>query len=206
MTRAESHHSMSIPKEDNPIALFHRWLEEAEACEGIHEPTAMVLSTVDADLMPDSRVVLLKQADEEGFVFFTNLGSTKAKDLETNRGAALCFYWMPLDKQIRVRGRVEPVSEEEADAYFAQRPKQSQIGAWASRQSAVYTEHFEFEQRIAKYGAKFAIGKVPRPEFWSGFRLRPQQIEFWLKQPFRLHDRRRYTRQLTAWKQERLYP
>lgn len=197
---------MAIPSEENPIDLFHTWLAEADASEAIHEPTAMVLSTVDADLMPDSRVVLLKQADDEGFVFYTNLRSTKARDLETNRGAALCFYWMPLDKQIRVRGRVDPVSEAEADAYFAQRPKQSQIGAWASRQSEPYTERLEFERRIAKYGAKYAIGKVPRPEFWSGYRLRPQQIEFWLKQPYRLHDRLRYNRRGDGWARERLYP
>lgn len=197
---------MTIPYEENPLVLFNAWLAEAEASEAIHEPTAMVLSTVDADLLPDSRVVLLKQADDDGFVFFTNLGSAKARALEVNRGAALCFYWMPLDKQVRVRGRVEPVSEEEADQYFAQRPRQSQIGAWASRQSEPYTESLEFERRIAKYGAKYAIGTVPRPPFWSGFRLRPQHIEFWLKQPYRLHDRRRYLRRGDGWSQERLYP
>ncbi len=197
---------MSIPNEDDPITLFNSWLADAEACEAVSEPSAMILSTVDADLLPDSRVVLLKQADENGFVFFTNLGSTKAKELDVNRGAALCFYWMPLDKQIRVRGRVEPVSEAEADDYFSQRPKQSQIGAWASRQSEPYTEHLEFERRIAKYGAKYAIGTVPRPKFWSGFRLRPLQIEFWLKQPYRLHDRLRYNQRGSGWTQERLYP
>ena len=197
---------MSITSQDNPIDLFKTWLSEAEASDAIHEPTAMILSTVDADLMPDSRVVLLKQVDDEGFVFFTNLSSAKARDLEVNRSAALCFYWMPLDKQVRVRGRIEPVSEAEADAYFASRPKQSQIGAWASRQSEPYTQRLEFERRIAKFGAKYAIGKVPRPPFWSGFRLQPRQIEFWLKQPFRLHDRLRYTRQADGWKQERLYP
>jgi len=197
---------MSIPHQENPLTLFHAWLAEAEASEAIHEPTAMVLSTVDGDLLPDSRVVLLKQADDEGFVFFTNLGSTKARELAENRGAALCFYWMPLDKQIRVRGRVEPVSDSEADAYFAQRPKQSQIGAWASRQSEPYTQRLEFERRIAKYGAKYAIGKVPRPPFWSGYRLRPLQIEFWLKMPYRLHDRLRYNRRGDGWTHERLYP
>ena len=197
---------MSIPNEKNPIALFTTWMAEAEACEAIKEPTAMVLSTVDADLIPDSRVVLLKQVDDDGFVFFTNLGSEKAQQLDVNRGAALCFYWMPLDKQIRVRGRVELVGDDEADAYFAQRPKQSQIGAWASRQSEPYTQRLELERRIMKFGAKYAIGKVPRPPFWSGYRLRPQQIEFWLKQPYRLHDRLRYDQRGTDWIQERLYP
>jgi pyridoxamine 5'-phosphate oxidase len=197
---------MSIPNLDSPIALFHTWMAEAESCDAIAEPSAMVLSTVDADLMPDSRVVLLKQADEEGFVFFTNLGSTKARELEVNRGAALCMYWMPLDKQVRVRGEVEAVSDAEANEYFAQRPKQSQIGAWASRQSEPYTQRLELERRIAKYGAKYAIGKVPRPPFWSGYRLRPQEIEFWLKQPYRLHDRLRFSGSGGDWKQERLYP
>ena len=197
---------MSIPNEEDPLTLFHGWLADAEACEGIKEPTAMVLSTVDGDMVPDSRVVLLKKADADGFVFFTNLGSTKAKELATNPGAALCFYWMPLDKQIRIRGRVEPVTEAEADDYFAQRPKQSQIGAWASHQSAPYTERLEFERAIAKYGAKYAIGVVPRPPFWSGYRVRAHQIEFWLKQTFRLHDRLRYNRRESGWTTERLYP
>jgi len=151
-------------------------------------------------------VVLFKGLIDGGFSFFTNLTSAKARELSHNPHAALCFYWMPLDKQIRIRGHVEPVSDSEADAYFAQRPKQSQIGAWASRQSMPYSEPLEFERRIAKYGAKYAIGKVPRPEFWSGFRVVPSHIEFWLKQPYRLHDRLRYTRSDAGWTTERLYP
>jgi pyridoxamine 5'-phosphate oxidase len=197
---------MAINSTDNPVDLFNSWLAEAHACDGIHEPTAMVLSTVDGDLMPNSRVVLLKEVNDDGFVFYTNLGSAKARELESNRAAALCFYWMPLDKQVRVRGRVVPVSDAEADAYFASRPKQSQIGAWASIQSQPYTERLEFERSIAKYGAKYAIGTVPRPPFWSGFRLRPEEIEFWLKQPYRLHDRVRYRRRGNDWVQDRLYP
>lgn len=197
---------MAIPNEPDPFTLFNAWMAEAESCAALTEPTAMVLSTVDGDGLPDSRVVLFKGLSEGGFAFFTNLTSAKACELSHNARAALCFYWMPLDKQIRIRGHVEPVSDEEADAYFAQRPKQSQIGAWASRQSTPYSERFEFERRIAKYGAKYAIGKVPRPEFWSGFRVVPSHIEFWLKQPYRLHDRLRYTRQAGSWTTERLYP
>jgi len=197
---------MAIPNEPDPMTLFRAWMAEAEQCAALSEPTAMILSTVDHEGLPDSRVVLFKGLSEGGFAFFTNLTSAKACELSHTPRAALCFYWMPLDKQIRVRGHVEPVSDAEADAYFAQRPKQSQIGAWASRQSTPYSEHFEFERRIAKYGAKYAIGKVPRPEFWSGFRVVPSHIEFWLKRPYRLHDRLRYTREGGAWHTERLYP
>lgn len=199
---------MAIPKETDPITLFNAWMAEAEQCAALSEPTAMILSTVDNEGLPDSRVVLFKGLIDGGFSFFTNLTSAKSRELSHNPHAALCFYWMPLDKQIRVRGHVEPVSDAEADEYFAQRPKQSQIGAWASRQSMPYTERFEFERRIAKYGAKFAIGKVPRPEFWSGFRVVPSHIEFWLKQPYRLHDRLQYTRAEGEgdWTVERLYP
>lgn len=197
---------MAIPNEPNPFTLFESWFEEANRCSALSEPTAMVLSTVDEEGWPDSRVVLLKGLVDECFVFYTNLTSTKARELSHHPYAALCLYWMPLDKQIRVRGQVEPVSDEAADEYFAQRPKQSQIGAWASKQSTVYSERFEFERRLAKYGAKYAIGKVPRPPFWSGFRVVPREIEFWLKQPFRLHDRMRYTREGEGWTRDRLYP
>jgi pyridoxamine 5'-phosphate oxidase len=197
---------MSIPNETSPFTLFNAWMDDANQCAALSEPTAMVLSTVDENNWPDSRVVLLKGVVDETFVFFTNLTSAKARELSHHPHAALCFYWMPLDKQVRVRGHVEPVTDAAADEYFAQRPKQSQIGAWASKQSTVYTERFEFERRIAKYGAKYAIGKVPRPPFWSGFRVVPREIEFWLKQPFRLHDRLRYTRDAGEWKRERLYP
>ncbi|MBX3176166.1 MAG: pyridoxamine 5'-phosphate oxidase [Candidatus Hydrogenedentes bacterium] len=197
---------MAIPNEPDPFTIFHAWLDEAMQCDALSEPTAMVLSTVDQENIPDSRVVLYKGIEDGGFVFFTNLTSAKAVELSHNPYAALCFYWMPLDKQIRIRGHVEPVSDALADAYFADRPKQSQIGAWASKQSTVYTERFEFERRIAKYGAKYAIGKVPRPDFWSGFRVVPSAIEFWLKQPYRLHDRLRYLREDGGWRRERLYP
>lgn len=197
---------MSIPQEPDPYTLFAAWFDEAKQCSAIAEPDAMILSTVDRDYLPDSRVVLLKDFSDRGFVFFTNLTSAKARELAEIPKAALNFHWMPLDKQVRVRGTVEPVSEAEADEYFAQRPKQSQIGAWASKQSQPYTERLEFERRIAKYSAKFAIGKVPRPDFWSGFRVLPSHIEFWLKQPYRLHDRLRYTLVEGAWHHDRLYP
>jgi len=197
---------MSIPQEPNPYTLFATWFDEARQSAAIAEPDAMILSTVDRDYLPDSRVVLLKDFSDRGFVFFTNLTSAKARELSEIPKAALNFFWMPLDKQVRVRGSVEPVSEAEADEYFAQRPKQSQIGAWASKQSQPYTERLEFERRIAKYSAKFAIGKVPRPDFWSGFRVVPSHMEFWLKQPYRLHDRLRYTLVEGAWHHDRLYP
>lgn len=197
---------MSIPSQSDPIVLFHEWFSEAEKCAAIAEPTAMTLATVDESDMPAARVVLLKAHDGRGFVFYTNLTSAKASQLARNPKAALCFYWMPLDKQIRVQGTVEPVSPEEADAYFATRPRQSQIGAWASKQSQPYGERFEFEKRLLKYTAKFGLGPVPRPEFWSGYRLVPAAIEFWLKQPFRLHDRVLYKRTGNTWERTRLFP
>jgi len=197
---------MAIPNEPDPIGLFNAWLAEAEAHDAIKEPTAMTLATVDEHNAPAARTVLLKRVSDDGFAFFTNLNSAKGRQLAVNPNAALCFYWMPLDKQIRVTGQVEPVSDEEADAYFATRPKQSQIGAWASKQSQPLTERLEFEKRIAAIGAKYALGAVPRPDFWSGFNLRPKQIEFWLKMPYRLHDRVLYTREKGAWLRTRLYP
>lgn len=198
---------MSIPNTPDPIALFHDWLEEATACKAIAEPTAMTLATVDEEGMPAARIVLLKAYDGRGFVFYTNLTSQKARHLEKNPKAALCFYWMPLDKQIRVQGAVEPVTQEEADAYFATRPRQSQLGAWASKQSQPYKERSELEQRLAKYTTKFDDNPIPRPPFWCGYRVVPQRIEFWLKQPYRLHDRVLYTRSGEAgWERARLFP
>ena len=197
---------MSIPHQPDPIQLFHDWFAEAEQTKSIAEPTAMTLATVDDTGMPSARIVLLKAHDGRGFVFYTNLTSEKARHLEKNPKAALCFYWMPLDKQVRVQGTVEPVTPEEADAYFATRPRQSQIGAWASKQSQPYTERLQLEKRLVKYTAKFGISPVPRPEFWSGYRLLPATIEFWLKQPFRLHDRVRYTRTADGWERTRLFP
>ncbi len=192
---------------DDPAALFRRWMEDATAAE-INDPNAMALATVDGEGMPNIRMVLLKDAEVDGFVFYTNLGSTKARELTDNPKAALCFHWKSLRRQVRVRGLMQPVSDAEADEYFASRPKGSQIGAWASKQSQVLEGRFALEKRIAKYTAKFNVGRVPRPSFWSGFRLTPLEIEFWHDRPYRLHDRIVFSRksEVEAWEKTRLYP
>lgn len=198
---------MSIAKKKDPIELFKEWFDEASHCEPISEPSAMTLATVDASGMPWPRTVLLKDVNERGFTFYTNLDSPKAQHLELNPQAGLCFYWMPLNKQVRILGRVERVSDEEADAYFATRPLQSQIGAWASQQSQVLSSRMELMGRVAKVGLKYVGRRVPRPPFWSGYRLVPELIEFWLRQPFRLHERLVYRRQDQGeWAAEHLYP
>ncbi len=197
---------MSITPETSPFDLFTKWYAEAEACEGIDDHTAMTLATADASGAPDARQVLLKDHDEGGFVFYTNLTSPKAGQLAENPRAALCFYWMPLEKQVRIRGAIVPATEAEADAYFASRPRQSQIGAWASKQSQPLEGRMILERRIIQFAAKYALGAVPRPPFWAGFRLIPDTIEFWLKMPYRLHDRVVYTRGADGWEHRRLYP
>jgi pyridoxamine 5'-phosphate oxidase len=200
---------MTIPNIVNPLELFATWYAEAEACETIDDHTAVTLATVDEAGVPDARVVLLKGYDERGFVFYTNLGSVKTQQLTVNPHAAMCFYWMPLEKQVRVRGSIIPVTDDEADAYHATRPRESQIGAWASKQSQPLEGRFQLEKRIARFAAKFNVRKVPRPEFWSGFRIQPSAIEFWFKQPYRLHDRVRYTPPPESggeWDRQRLYP
>jgi pyridoxamine 5'-phosphate oxidase len=196
---------MSIAKKDNPLELFAEWYEEAQHC-GLKEPTAVTLATADATGMPSARVVLLKAYDERGFVFYTNLGSEKCDDLKVNPQASLCFHWQPLTKQVRLRGKVEPVSAEEADAYFASRDRKSRIGAYASKQSQPLESPHALEKRVARFLAKFHVGNVPRPEFWSGYRVIPDRFEFWLAKPFRLHDRLRYTRHGEGWTTEWLYP
>jgi len=187
---------------ENPFNLFSQWLQEAEKKE-VNDPTAMALATSTADGFPSVRMVLLKDVDERGFVFYTNLGSRKAQDLVDNPKAALCFHWKTLRKQVRVEGLVTPVSAEEADAYYQSRPRASRIGAWASKQSQPMEGRWELEKRVADYTAKFGIGEIPRPDFWSGFRLDPTRIEFWADQKFRLHDRIIYDRQDGEWATQR---
>lgn len=190
-----------------PLQQFQDWFAEAKAREP-NDPEAMALATVDAAGLPDVRMVLLKGADARGFVFYTNLESAKGEELAANPKAALCFHWKSLRRQVRVRGPVERVSEAEADAYFASRPKDSQIGAWASKQSRPLEGRFALEKEVALFAAKYALQSVPRPAYWSGFRVRPLQIEFWSNRPFRLHERLVYARDTpdAPWRTQRLFP
>jgi pyridoxamine 5'-phosphate oxidase len=192
---------------NDPFQLFTAWLKEASASEP-RDPTAMTLATVDADGVPNARMVLLKGLDERGFVFYTNKESQKGRELDDRPQAALVFHWKSLNRQIRIRGPVEPVTEAEADVYFATRPKQAQIGAWASQQSRPVESRLAFEKQVALYAAKYALGDVPRPPHWTGYRILPLVIEFWHDRPFRLHDRIEFRRDsLTAsWNKTRLYP
>lgn len=189
----------------DPIAQFMAWLAAAEASEP-NDPNAMTLATATPDGRPSARMVLLKGVDAHGFVFYTNLGSRKAAEIADNPRAALCFHWKSLKRQVRVEGNMEPVSDAEADAYFASRPRISQIGAWASKQSQPLAGMFELEARIARYTARFALGAVPRPPHWSGFRVVPDRIEFWEDRPFRLHMRFAYEQAGDGWRATELYP
>ncbi len=191
----------------DPFALFAEWLTAARAKEP-NDPNAMTLATVDAEGMPDARMVLLKDVDADGFVFYTNLESAKGRQLAATPRAALVFHWKSLRRQVRVRGAVAPVSAEEADAYFASRARDSQIGAWASAQSRPLEGRFALEKAAASLAVRFGLGAIPRPPFWSGFRLEPVAIEFWRDRPFRLHDRLVFSRPEpdSAWTSSRLYP
>lgn len=189
----------------DPLEWCSVWLREAEAREP-NNPGAMSLATVDADGRPSLRMVLLRGFDARGFVFYTNLGSRKGAAVLVNPAVALCFHWKSLDRQLRVEGLAEAVTAAEADAYFASRPRDSRIGAWASRQSEVLESRFALEKRVAASAARFGLGPIPRPDFWSGFRVVPTRIEFWEERPFRLHDRTSYTRSGQDWTISRLYP
>jgi pyridoxamine 5'-phosphate oxidase len=191
----------------DPFVLFNDWLEDAKKKEP-NDANAMALATADAHGAPDVRMVLLKGASADGFVFYSNGESRKGRQLAANAQAALCFHWKSLRRQVRVSGRVEPATAEEADAYFSTRAKDSQIGAWASEQSRPMEGRFELEGRIAKFAAKYALGKTPRPPHWIGWRVIPTRIEFWRDRPFRLHDRLEFTREVSGkpWTTRRLYP
>lgn len=192
-------------EESEPFALFATWLKDAEASE-INDPNAVALATVDADGLPNVRMVLLKGFDVRGFVFYTNFESQKGQEILGQKKAAMCFHWKSLRRQIRLRGEVEVVSDAEADEYYESRPLGSRIGAWASKQSRPLEGRFALEKAVAEYTAKYAIGNVPRPPHWSGFRIIPSSIEFWHDRKFRLHDRIEFRRDGDGWSKVRMYP
>ena len=197
----------SLFEGDDPQGLFDRWLAAAELSEP-NDPNAMALATVDADGLPDARMVLLKGRDARGFVFYTNVESDKGRQLGVDPKAALLFHWKSLRRQIRIRGPVEPASEEESDAYYATRARGSQLGAWASDQSRPLPSRQSLEQRIAELDARFEGQTPPRPPFWRGYRVRPLSYEFWRDRRSRLHDRRVFRRESleAPWTALRLYP
>jgi pyridoxamine 5'-phosphate oxidase len=208
MTDAVPHADPGTAEFSEPFRRFGELLERAAATD-LREPTAMAVATSTADGRPSVRMLLLKGFDEGGFVFYTNLESRKAGDLAANPFAALCFHWQPLEVQVRIEGRVDPVTADEADAYYATRARGSRIGAWASRQSTQLDDYATLVARVAEYEARFEGAEIPRPEFWSGFRLVPERIEFWSARPNRLHTRELYLRTegpAPRWTKELLYP
>jgi len=196
---------MAGSRDQDPIALFGEWWDEAHKSEDA-EPAAVALATATTEGRPSVRMVLLRGIDERGFVFYTNLESRKGEELAANPNAALVFHWKSLGRQVRVEGAAALVAPEEADAYFASRARGSQIGAWASAQSRPMASRRGLEKSVAKFAAKFGVGKVPRPEHWSGYRIVPDHIEFWSEGRFRLHERIVYHRTETGWDTERLFP
>lgn len=199
--------SGDFTEQNEPFVLFSAWLKEATASE-MNDPNAVALATVDADGLPNVRMVLLKGFDHDGFVFYTNFESQKGQELLNHKKAALCYHWKSLRRQVRVRGVVEVVSDAEADEYYRSRPRGSRIGAWASKQSRPLESRFALEKSVAEYTARYAIGDIPRPSYWSGFRIRPLSIEFWKDGKFRLHDRIEFRRPVPegAWEKVRMYP
>jgi len=191
--------------ENDPITRFIEWFEKAKASEP-SLPDAVSLATVGSDGQPSLRMVLLKDVDHRGFVFYTNLESRKGVELAANPRAALLFHWKSLKRQVRIEGPAEAVSDTEADAYFTTRDRGAQLGAWASDQSRPMAGRFDLEKRVAKFTAQFGIGTVQRPPFWSGFRIAPNRIEFWSEGKFRLHEREQFIRDGAGWRVERLFP
>ncbi|AGB70314.1 MULTISPECIES: pyridoxamine 5'-phosphate oxidase [Rhizobium] len=199
--------SGDFTEQNEPFSLFASWLREAETTEP-NDPNAVALATVDKDGLPNVRMVLLKGFDSDGFVFYTNFESQKGQEILSQKKAAMCFHWKSLRRQVRLRGLVEVVSDKEADEYYKTRPRGSRIGAWASKQSRPLEGRFALEKAVAEYTARYAIGDIPRPPYWSGFRIRPLSIEFWHDRQFRLHDRIEFRRDMPegAWQKVRMYP
>ena len=191
-------------EKSDPLILFDEWYEGAWASE--RDANAMACATTGADGVPSVRMVLLQERDDTGFVFYTNFESRKGLEIDANPRASLVFHWKSLRRQVRIDGPVEAVSDADADAYFAARPRDSQVAAWASRQSEVLPERFDLERRFARFELKFAGQTVPRPPYWSGYRVRPECIEFWLDRPYRLHERLVFSGGPAGWSMVRLYP